>query len=208
VIKSVKLLVASISIIAIVLFAACSRKDTAAVDVSGIDFAEGDLVFRRGLSAKSHAVLTADPEGIYSHSGIVVKQDSSFMIVHLTPGEREKDETEDRIKMETPEQFFAADRSEHGAVYRLRDSLTVLSTAAQQAVRLWHKGVLFDHDYELNDSTKMYCTELVWYVYLLAGKDVTDGRRSEVANVPMFSGVYIFPSDIYRNEEFSVIYKF
>jgi hypothetical protein len=204
-----KLLVASLSIHIVVLFATCSHKGETAVDVGNIDFAEGDLVFRHGVSAKSQVVLAADPEGIYSHSGIVVKQDSGFMIVHVTPGEREKDETEDRIKMETPEQFFATDRAQHGAVYRLQDSLNALSsTAARQAVRLWHKGVLFDHDYVLSDSTKMYCTELVWYVYLLAGKDITNGNRSEVAGLPLFSGEHIFPSNIYNNEDFSIIYKF
>ena len=197
-----------VCIIAVALLAACSHRDTAAVDVSGIDFAEGDLVFRRGAGAKSTAVLAADTAGIYSHSGIVVRQDSAFMVVHVTPGERAEGETDDRIKMEPPERFFATDRAEHGAVYRLHDAAGVHSAAAGQAVRLWNKGVLFDHDYLLDDSTRMYCTELVWQVYLLAGKDITNGRRSEVRNVPLFSGVYILPSDIYTDEAFSVIYKF
>lgn len=198
----------NLSIIIIVLFAACSPQSEAAADISGIDFAEGDLVFRRGLGAKSRAVIIADPEGIYSHSGIVVKFDSAFMIVHIAPGERENGETEDCIKMESPKQFFSTDRTQRGAVYRLRDSLDIRSIAARQAVRLWHKGVLFDHDYALEDSTKMYCTELVWYIYQLAGKDVTNGKRSEVANMPVFSGSFIFPSDIYNNENSSLIYKF
>lgn len=189
---------ASVSLIAIVLFAACSRKEEATVDMSGIDFAEGDLVFRRGLGAKSHAVVAADVGGVYSHSGIVVKSDSGFMIVHISPGEREVGEIEDRIKMETPGLFFAADRAQHGAVYRLQESLNICTAAAQQAVRLHSKGVRFDHDYLLNDSTEMYCTELMWYVYRLAGKDITNGKYD----------THIFPSAIYENKELSIIYKF
>jgi hypothetical protein len=202
--KQIKPLIVGIIII---LFCACSHKEPAA-DLSGVDLAEGDLVFRKGRGIKSEAVLQADTSGIYSHSGIVVKQNSTFMIVHVTPGEREKEEKVDRIKMETPEQFFSADRAQCGAIYRLSDSLNVPSAAAQQAVRLWNKGILFDHDYVLEDSTKMYCTELVWYAYQLAGKDITNGKRSEIVNFPLFSGIYIFPSDICKNNEFSLIYKF
>lgn len=203
-----KVTVTGIGLSIILALSGCSPNSETAVVASEIDLAEGDLVFRRGLGAKSRAVLTADPEGFYSHSGIVVKPDSTFMIVHVTPGERGAGEMADRIKMETPEQFFARDRAQYGAVYRLTDSLDMLSTAARQAVRLWHKGVLFDHEYVLSDSTKMYCTELVWYVYQLAGKDITNGKRSEVTNMPLFSNSYIFPSDIYKNENISLIYKF
>jgi hypothetical protein len=194
-------------IIILVLFCSCSHKKTAA-NLSSIDFQEGDLVFRRGLGIKSNAVLTADTAGIYSHSGIVVKNGEDFMIIHVTPGEREKGETEDRIKMETPEKFFAPDRAQLGAVYRLKNAQNISAQAAKQAVRLWKKGVLFDHDYVLEDSVKMYCTELVWYVYQLEGQDITNGSRSELVNVPLYSGVYIFPSNICKNNDFSLIYKF
>ena len=108
--------------------------------------------------------------------------------------------------METPEVFWASNRAEHGAVYRLTDTIFG-AKAAEQAKRLLQNGMLFDHDYELNDSTQMYCTEMVWYVYGLAGKDITFGKRSEL-NAPMYSGSYIFPSDIYTNREFILIYNF
>jgi hypothetical protein len=185
----------------------CSHRKTA-TDFSPIPLEEGDLVFRRGIGVKSRAVLSADTVGIYSHSGIVVRQDLGYRIIHITPGERENGEKEDRIKMETPETFFAADRAEHGAVYRMKDARNYTTEAASHAKRLLEKGVLFDHDYVLEDTTQLYCTELIWYVYLLAGKDITDGKRSELNNFPLFSGVYIFPSDLYNNDEFKLIYKF
>ncbi len=203
--------VATFFMMSILLFGGCfnaSNDRKTGVDVSRIDFAEGDLVFRRGLGVKSEAVLSADTEGLYSHSGVVVRQDSSFRIVHLTPGERESGETVDRIKMDSPEEFFSADRAQYGAVYRLSDSTNIPAQAAGQALRLLQKGILFDHDYLLGDSTQMYCTEFVWYIYLLEGKDITNGSRSELYNVPMFSGIYILPSDIYKNGEFSLIYNF
>lgn len=58
-------------------------------------FAEGDVAFRRGCGGKSAVVLRVDSSGIYSHCGIVVRQDSTFMIVHVAPGERNVGESEE-----------------------------------------------------------------------------------------------------------------
>ncbi len=172
------------------------------INISTKDIAEGDLVFRKGNGTKSRVVLGTDPNGMYSHVGIVVKVDSSLKIIHITPDERENGETEDRIKIETFEQFFAPDKSEKGIVLHWTDSLTTAHNAATQAIEYYNKQVLFDHDYNLQDSTQMYCTELVWRCYQKAGKDISEGRRSEVKKFPMFSGTYIFPSDIYVNKNF------
>ena len=179
-------------------------------NLSDIHFEEGDIVFRKGLSTKSNAVLYADKDGIYSHVGIIVKPepDSGFVVIHITPGEREKEGKEDRIKMESLEQFFSPKRAENGAVVRLKDSLEYAEIAAKEALRLYQKGILFDHDYDLEDSTKMYCTELIWNAYLSGGKDITSGRRSEIENAPIYSGTYIFPSDILKDDALTLIYQF
>jgi len=185
-------------------YTACSSKRKNALET--IAFQEGDLVFRKGVSVKSQVVLHADSSGIYSHTGIVVLKDSVFQVVHITPGERENGEQVDKIKIEAISDFWRKDKAKHGAVYRLKDNSSG-KEAAQQALRLLQKGILFDHDYQLNDTTEMYCTELVWYAYLQAGKDISFGKRSEL-NMPIYSGVYIFPSDIYTNSEFILIYIF
>lgn len=184
------------------LLLSCGQKDE--ISFENIDFCEGDLIFRKGTGTKSRAVLHADSLGIYSHVGIVVLRDSVFQIVHITPGERESGETEDRIKAEPVADFWRKDRASHGAIYRLRNNDSGKKASAQ-ALRLLKKGVLFDHNYTLNDTTEMYCTEFVHYVYGQSGKDI--GRRSEL-NMPKYTGTYIFPSDIYANDVFVLIYKF
>ncbi|MDH6354516.1 uncharacterized protein YycO [Dysgonomonas sp. PH5-45] len=189
----------------ILVLCACSQQKQD-VEWDNIPLAEGDLVFRKGLGTKTRAVLHVDTLGIYSHVGIVVVQDSVFRVVHITPGEREADENVDRIKIEDLSQFWATDRAKNGAVYRLRNNGSG-KTAAQQALRLLQKGILFDHDYRLADTTQMYCTQLVWYAYQQAGRDITSGKRSDL-NVPLYSGLYILPSDIYTNQDLQLIYKF
>lgn len=191
-------------LIILLLFACANSKRAKSFD--SIAFEEGDLILRKGTGTKSKAVLHVDSTGIYSHVGIVVKVDSRFKVIHITPGERTKGENVDRIKMESIEDFWREDRAQNGAVYRLKDN-RLGKRAAQQALRLLHKGILFDHDYELSDSTKMYCTELVCYAYQKGGEDISFGKRS-VLNMPLYSGTYIFPSDIYTHDEFQLIYKF
>ena len=191
-------------IILLSILTACSQKHKNSFE--NIAFKQGDLVFRKGAGAKSQAVLHADSLGIYSHIGIVVMKDSAFQVVHITPGERNDGEKVDRIKIEPISEFWRDDRAIHGAVYRLKEN-SPSEKAAEQALRLLKKGVLFDHDYQLCDTTEMYCTEFVWYSYSKAGLDISFGRRS-VLNVPLYSGTYIFPSDIYTNSEFILIFSF
>ena len=131
------------------------------------------------------------------------------MVVHITPGERSPKETVDKIKMERLEDFFAHDKAKQGAVVRFTDSLECAEKAAQYAKEFFEKEILFDHDYDLDDSTRMYCTEMVWLAYLKAGRDITNRRRSEIPQgVPVFSGIYIFPSDIYQNESLTTVFGF
>jgi len=178
------------------------------IDIPNEQLKAGDLVFRKGISVKSHAVMYADPEGIYSHVGIVVETDSFPMIVHVTPGERMKNDTVDIIKMEKIEDFFSPQKAKSGAIMRFMDSVDYCSDAAKHAVRLYRKDILFDFDYNLEDSTSMYCTELVWRAYLYSGRDITKGKRNTLNNFPGYSGTYIFPSDIYTNNSLTTIYKF
>ena len=191
-------------VIIIFIFTSCSQKQEKSFE--DIEFQQGDLIFRKGTGIKSRIVLQLDSLGMYSHTGIVVFKDEIFQVVHITPDEREKGETIDKIKIEQISEFWRSDRAEHGAVYRLKDN-SLGEKAAQQALRLLQKGILFDHNYQLSDTTEMYCTELVWYAYQQAGKDISNGKRS-ILNVPMYAGTYIFPSDICSNSEFILIYKF
>jgi len=190
-------------IIIVFIFVSCAQKQ-AKYD-ENIEFQQGDLIFRKGMGVKSQAVLYADSLGAYSHAGLVVFKDSIFQVIHITPDEREKGEEADKIKIEPISVFWRGDRAEHGAVYRLKDS-SLCEAAVLQALRLLQKEVLFDHNYQLSDTTEMYCTEFVWYAYQQAGKDISNGKRSILYG--FYGGTYIFPSDIYSNKEFILIYKF
>lgn len=79
--------------------------------------------------------------------------------------------------------------------------------AAVRAERLYHAHVLFDHDYNLADTTRLYCTELVDFVYKKQGIDLPEGRISHV-NIPGFKGDYLLPNDIAQSKRLCLIYYF
>lgn len=166
----------------------------------------GDLVFRRGSGLASRAVLAVDDHSVYSHIGLVVRQNDGWHVVHAVPGEPDFRGDPDRVKMEPLSFFLRHDRALKGAIMRLDDPRAAAS-AASQAVRLFGAGVLFDHDYDLRDTTRLYCTEMVHTLLLRQGVDLTEGRRTHI-DLPGFGGDYILPGDIQRSTRLTLIHQF
>lgn len=171
-----------------------------------VSFQEGDLVFRRGSGIASRAVLTADTGGSYSHVGIVVKEGSAWMVVHITPGEAPKGE-KDSVKSESLSVFLKSSRAVSGAVMRFTGDPQLSKRAAMEAVTVCRRKILFDHAYDLSDTTAMYCTELIRFVYLKAGVDLTGGKTERV-HIPGFNGDYLFPSQIMKSPFLREIERF
>ncbi len=166
---------------------------------------DGDLLFRCGTSAESQAVVDIDRnQGTYSHIGIVINQGGTWKVVHAVPGESR--EGVDRVKVEPVDSFFLTTRAVHGAAMRLEGCDKM---RAQQAA-LWalaKKGVIFDDRYDWNDSTQLYCTELVQLAYEKAGIDLRGNRITHVT-LPFFEGDIVFPSDIQRNDSLKTLFSF
>ncbi len=168
---------------------------------------EGDLVFRRGSGLASRAILGVDKNGMYSHIGIVVCDSGRWQVVHAVPGEPDYEGDRDRVKKEDVQRFFGRDKTVMGALMRLDNDSLIAVKAASKAMEVYRRDILFDHTYNLEDSTAMYCTELVLFAYKYAGVDLAEGRMTEVT-IPGFSGVYLFPSGIAQNEHLRLIYDF
>ena len=59
------------------------------------------------------------------------------------------------------------------------------------------RKVLFDHQYDLEDSSSLYCTELVRLVYADCGIDLCEDRWHRI---PLQAkGPVIFPEDIWNS---------
>jgi uncharacterized protein YycO len=136
----------------------------------------GDLIFRRGISFVSRLVQVADQQTVYTHVGIVVDYEGEKRVVHAVPSET-PDEA-DKVKMESLHDFLQPERAVELGVYRLNEHkhFQEASAAARWAFKMAQKAIPFDKGFDLQDTSRLYCTELIWKAYLAAGIDLCEGR--------------------------------
>lgn len=188
---------------------ACSNRSvvqSGTIIPTDVQLSPGDVVFRLGMGVTSQAVIIAEKGGAYSHVGIVVDSAGVPMIVHAVPGEPDYEDDEDRVKMESPVSFFSEVRAMRGAVYRHADS-TVARSAARHALNIYHRGLLFDHDYDTSDTTKMYCTELVVFAYGKTCRPLS-GIKNEHLHLIGFESDCILPSALLHCEDLNEVITF
>ena len=123
------------------------------------------------------------------------EDEGEWTVVHAVPGEARKGEKE-LVKVEPLPVYFAEDSAECGAWMRIGCEDSIAARAAVYALGKAKEGVEFDDDYMLSDTSRMYCTELVWQAYLHQGVDISGGSRHEVPKQVCKDGECIYPKDI------------
>ena len=169
---------------------------------------EGDIVLRSGTSLESHVVAAANMRAGYSHCGIVARgAGGQLLVVHAVPDEPDFSGDPDRVKAEPFRVFFARRRARSGCVLRCADSVAA-RRSAEHAMVLFRRRTLFDHDYDEHDSTRMYCSELVYYVYDHAGVRLIGPARHNYDLPAMRLRDVILPSDFLYSPHVSRIADF
>ncbi len=166
---------------------------------------EGDLLFRKGTGMAGRIVTSLDSSGEYSHVGIATEIEGKWHIVHAVPYEPEFEGDIDRVKCEPIELYTGRYPKANYGHYRPKATAEQVRVAVKHALRLSAEKRPFDHDYDIEDSTKLYCTEFVEYVYSLAGLSLSQGRRTRIT-FPSLSGDHILPSDLTESSNLKPIY--
>ncbi len=161
----------------------------------------GDLVFREGLGNES-MLVTSVSNGEYSHVGLAVSTPSGWHVVHAVPGESPAGEP-DYLKCEPIDSFFDPHRAMAGAMARVACSDDVARAAVAAAINKVEGLVEFDHRYDMDDTTQLYCTELVGLVYRRQGIDLIEERY---APTPGFgaSGRVVYPEHLWQSPHLTV----
>ena len=183
-----------------------TEQGTRCILPDSIELQTGDVVFRMGSGIESHAVRMMDADGDYSHVGIVVDTMGRKMVVHAVPGEPDFEGDVDRVKLDEVQTFFSVIHAGKGEITRIDDELAA-RCAAQVALNVFRRGVFFDHDYDSADTTRMYCTELVMYVYECAGLRLVTSKPHEV-ELPLLHAEVYYPSDVYHSRQLKSVAKF
>lgn len=175
------------------LFVQCGASKAEMPPIPHDRFRAGDVAFRLGRTLESDAIASvAEDDFRFSHVGVVVGRGDSLIVVHVEP-EREGEE---RIKAEPLDEFFHPSRAIKGVVVR-REQLSDnhRQTIEREALRLLQLKIRFDHDYSLQDSTAMYCTELVDYLFQKVGATLTHRRY----DVPLVREGVILPHSMLQD---------
>lgn len=160
----------------------------------------GDLIFRRGRSLESRAVLLADPEAVFSHVAIVLGSGSRQRVAHSIP--RGDDGAGGFVRADRIEEFLSWENASSAGVFRLSSNEPDIARAAARAAeRFVAAAVPFDDRFDLEEQHRLYCTELVWAAYLEAGVDLSEGRR-ELLDFPLVQkGAYLLPGTLTQSSK-------
>lgn len=193
-------------IVVAIAFVQCSSRRSGEALAIPVDLVqEGDIVFRRGEGVVSDLVAYNDADGKYSHVGVVARVDSGLVIVHAVPGEGA--DGKDRVRAVAISDFFAPDKAVRGEIMSFPLDSAQRRIISHRAVEKASMKVAFDHQYDLADTSKLYCSELLQLIFKHVGVDLAQGRVTHI-NVPTMTGDYIMPSDIHKNPNLKSTYLF
>jgi hypothetical protein len=166
----------------------------------------GDIIFRRGVSLESRAIIAMDGDFGYSHAGIIRKTGSRIEVIHASYAE--EGQTQEIIINEPVGKFLKPSSASSVAVYRLNapdKSLPLI--ALSEAERFLNAKISFDKDFDLATADRIYCTELIWLSFKKAGIDLTAGRFDRV---PYLLGNpnkdYILPSSLLNSSQLQKVW--
>ena len=173
-------------------------------DSDNIKFHSGDLIFRRGKSFVSQLVLLSDKQSQYSHVGVVIIRNNTPYVVHAVPGETENNEPE-YVKLETIPEFLDVTKSADFAVYTLKNKYrNIGDMVAKKALDYFEQQIEFDASFNLEDHSRLYCTELVWCAYQSA--DINLIETYDKLKVPFYKGDFIYPGNLLNHPIFEKLY--
>jgi len=144
----------------------------------------GDLVFRQGRGIFSELFSNiGDVDSIFSHVGIVYKEKNDVFVIHTEANEFTG---VGFAKVEPLSSFISRSNSITYDFYRVKElnnknENIVLKTALKYVAN----KIPFDINFNLKDSDKLYCSELVYKAYKSAGISIID--KPTIIQLPGFS---------------------
>lgn len=154
-------------------------------------FQEGDFILRRGYGLVS-TFIAKNYGGKHqlSHVGIVVKRDAQLRVIHSISKQLS---TKEGVIEESLATFISEARPGKLFIYSpLPGNYHQRQLIATTAKRLAAANTAFDMDFNLNDTTKLFCTELVLYcLQKAAPHDSLAGLQQK----PLSKGLDLFEDD-------------
>lgn len=196
-----------ISLVSALLLLGCSKENNVDIKKDLSAYENGDVVFRLGDSSVSNVVMVADELSNYSHVGIIFIDSGKPMVIHACPPDVDEMDPDNMVKKESIADFFSEKNALNGALYRYADK-TIAEKAAKQAFCYYQDSIPFDYNFDTNDSSALYCTELVENAYSIQGVSLSNNQRRHVAIPGIDIDSCILISDFLESEKIYLISSF
>lgn len=160
-----------------------------------IGLENGDLIFRDGIGWRSDVVRLSSGED-WSHVGIIsLRQNDLPTVIHAAP----KNNGSGRVEQTPLDEFIDQSVASKVAVYR-NGNLNEQSKKqiVKIAVQYADDQIPFDHEFDINDRSKLYCTELVIDTFEHAGVPLT--HRFTKFSTVLTTYQIAFPTDLLGHE--------
>ncbi len=124
---------------------------------------DGDIILRKGYGFVSNRIIeTLNDTLDISHCGVIVKIDSGWSVVHAIPGRFSPFSKDDGVIITTLSSFMEEAYPNSIIITRLKRD--TLEQVAQKALSYAKRKAPFDYDFNLNDTTSLYCSELILHI--------------------------------------------
>lgn len=148
----------------------------------------GDLIIRKGNGPLSYHLMNNTKED-YSHCGTIVKENGEWMIIHTIGGSGSEDEI-DGVQLIELDEFVA-----HAADSMLFICRPIFVDSAgpkitERAYYYLEQQTPFDHSFSLYTEDKLYCSELLFYMFKevnIDNKNIFDVVKKHKSYMLMFS---------------------
>lgn len=124
---------------------------------------EGDILLRQGQGPLStHIVRHMDENHALSHCGIVCNLNNKLQIIHCISEELSGI---DGVQTQSIPDFFSDVADSNIVIVRPKLDSLELNKFVFEAKRFLKKQIKFDHGFDFKDTSKLYCSELIYYSY-------------------------------------------
>jgi uncharacterized protein YycO len=151
---------------------------------------DGDIILRRGYGLVSSRIIETLKDTLdVSHCGIIVQIDSCWSVIHSIPGYFSIPPKDDGVIITSLSEFIENAYPNSIIVTRLkRDNLNQI---AQKALNYAERRIPFDYDFNYNDTTSLYCSELI--LRILEDKFALTPEILRIKNNPPLFSVFTDP---------------
>ena len=152
------------------------------------EIAPGDLIIRKGNGPLSYHLMNNTKED-YSHCGTIVQENGKWMVIHTIGGSGSDDEI-DGVQLIELDEFVA--HAADSMLFICRP-IFVDSAGPKIAERSYYyldQQTPFDHSFSLYTEDKLYCSELLFYMFKevnIDNKNVFDVKKKHKSYMLMFS---------------------